>query len=93
MFLESKSHRNNIWKNLKEFFLYLTDRKLSLKVSNSGFSQTHKIGNIGVNDNLIFPYIYNVLLYLHYMILVNVKLDVSGYKEIMFQGCIIHWSS
>ena len=40
------------------------------------FSQTHKIGNIG-----------NILLHLGHMILVDVKLVISEYKKITFQGC------
>ena len=31
------------------------------------------------------------LLYLHHMMLVNVKLDVSGHKRIRFQCCRLHW--
>ena len=50
----------------------------------SGFSQTRKIGNI---VNFVFSYICIFLHYLHYMILVNVKLEVSGCKRIIFQGC------
>ena len=36
---------------------------------------------------LVFPHICSFLPYLHHMILVNRKLDVSGYKCITFQGC------
>ena len=35
----------------------------------------------------MFPNISSFLLYLHYMMWVNVKLDISG-----FQGCRLHWS-
>ena len=40
----------------------------------------------------IFPYICSFMLYFHHMMLVNVKLDVSGYKSIIFRGCRRHWS-
>ena len=41
------------------------------------FSQTHKMGNIGIIANFVFTEICSFLLYLHYMMLVNVKLDIS----------------
>ena len=41
------------------------------------FLQTHKIGNIGIIANTVFRYICSFLLYLHHMMLENVKLDVS----------------
>ena len=50
----------------------------------SGFSQMHKIGNIGINANFVFSYICSFLLYFYHMISVNIKLDVSGYKRITF---------
>ena len=52
-----------------------------------GFSQTHKFGNIG---SFVFPYIYIFFHYFNHMILVKVKLDVSGYKRIIFQDCKPH---
>ena len=57
---------------------------------NSGFSQTHKIGIIA---NFVFPYICSFYLYLHQLMLFNVKLDKSGKNSIKFQGCRLHWSS
>ena len=57
-----------------------------------GFHTTHKITNIGIIANFVFPYIYSFLLYLYHMILVNLKLDISGYK-IVFQDGKLHWSS
>ena len=45
------------------------------------FSQTHKIGNVGINADVIFPYISSFLLYLYQMMLVNVKLKVSGWEN------------
>ena len=68
---------------------------VSLSVSNglhSGFSQTHKIGKIGIIVNFTFPYICSFLLNLQYMMLVNMKLDISGCNRITFQGNWIHWS-
>ena len=56
----------------------------------SGFSQTHKIGNIGIIANFVSPYIYSFLPYLHHMVFANVKLDDNRYKRSIFQGCILH---
>ena len=42
------------------------------------FSQTHKVVNIGIIVNFVFPNISSSLHHLHHMMLVNVKLDVSG---------------
>ena len=63
-----------------------------IPLSLSRFLQTHKIGNDGINDNFVFPYIYIFLLYLYMryrvrgsMIILNMKLDINGYKRIIFQ--------
>ena len=58
--------------------------------NHSGFSQTHKIGNCGIITNFVFPYICNLLHYLHPMMLVNMKLDATGYKRITFQSSRLH---
>ena len=58
-----------------------------------GFSQTHKISNISINPNFVFPYIPSFLLYVHHMILVNVKLNVSEHTRILFQCSKHYWSS
>ena len=52
--------------------------------SQSEFSRVHKNGNIGINANFLSPYlsIYNFLLYLYHMMLLNTKLDASGCKRI-----------
>ena len=55
----------------------------------SGFSQRYTIGNI----NFVFPYICSFKLYLHYMMLENVKLDISGNSRIKFEGCRLNWPS
>ena len=59
------------------------------------FSQTHKIGNIGIVCNFVLPYIYicSFLLYLQHMMLVNMKTDISGCKRITFQSYRLHWFS
>ena len=52
-----------------------------------GFSQTHNIGNIAIIANFVF------LHYLYNMMLVNVKLVISGKKRIIFMGCGFYWSN
>ena len=59
----------------------------------SSFSQKHKIGNIAINVSFVFPYICSFHLYSQHMMLVNVKLDISGCNRNTFQGCVLHWSS
>ena len=46
-------------------------------VRRSRFSQTHRIGYIGVIANEVLSYICSFLLYLYHVILVNLKLDIS----------------
>ena len=59
----------------------------------SGFSQTHKIGNIAIIANFVFPQTSSFLLYLQRMLLLNMTLDISGYNMIIFQGCKLSWYS
>ena len=54
------------------------------KQSHSSFSQTHKVGNVGIIANSVFPYICSFFLYLHQLILVNVKLEIKGHMRITF---------
>ena len=54
----------------------------------TGFTQTHKIGNIGIIANFVFPHICSLLLYWQHMMLVNVILDISGCYRSRFHGCI-----
>ena len=63
--------------------------------SQSGFSQTHKIGNIGINSSFVFLHIWSFILWFYHMMLVNFKLDVtvSECKRITFQCHILHWFS
>ena len=53
----------------------------------SGFSQTHKLGKIA---NFVYSHIFTVSFFIYtiYM-LVNVKLDISEHKIIIFQGYFI----
>ena len=57
----------------------------------SGFSQTHKVDNIGIIANFVFRYICSFLHYLHH-VEIDVKLDASEYKRIIFHDCRPHWS-
>ena len=50
----------------------------------SSFSQTHKDDNVGIVVNFVFPYICSFLLYLHQLMLVNVKLEITGRMRITF---------
>ena len=62
-------------------------------VSYSSFSQLHKIGNVGIIANFVFPYICSFLLYLHQLILINWKLEIKEHMRIIFQGCMLYWTS
>ena len=60
-----------------------------------GFSQKHKIGNIGIYANFLFPNICSSQIFVVYfpiwtIMLVNVKLDLSVYKRITFQDSRLH---
>ena len=65
-------------------------RVSNLRMKYSGFSQTHKIGNIAY---FVFPYVCSFLLYLQHVMLVNAILNISGYNRITFKGYRLHWSS
>ena len=56
----------------------------------STFSSREIICSNGINTNFVFPYVCSFLLDLYHTMLVNVKLDVSGYKRITLQGYRIH---
>ena len=60
--------------------------------NNSGFPQTHIIGNIGISANSVFPYICSFIINICHTNVVNIELYISGYKRIIFQGCRLHWS-
>ena len=59
----------------------------------SSFSQRHQIGNINIIANFVFPYICSFLSYLQHMMILKVKLNISGKKRIIFNGCKLHWFS
>ena len=61
-----------------EVILSVVDQCVSLF-----FLRTHKIGNL-------FPNICSFPLCLHHMMLVNVKLGISGSMRTVFEGCRFH---
>ena len=58
---------------------------LNYHVTNWGFHKCTELVILALTPTF-YSYICSFLLYLHYMILVNVKSDVSGCKRISFQG-------
>ena len=50
----------------------------------SSFSQTHKVGNVGIIANFVFPYICSFLLCWHQLMLVNMKMEIKGHMRITF---------
>ena len=55
--------------------------------------RTYKIGNTGINAKFVFPYIPSFLLFFIntiFIMFVNVKLDTSGKRRIIFQACTLH---
>ena len=80
-----------IWTIPWIFFFCAVISKIHL--SYSSFSQTHKIGNIDIFANSVFPHIWSFLPYLYHLLLINVKLNISGKKSIIFQDCRLHWCS
>ena len=59
----------------------------------SRFSQIHKIDNSGIIAICVFTYISRLLPYSNCIVLVNAKLDITGYNRITYQGWILWWSS
>ena len=54
----------------------------------------HKIGNVGIIAKFVFPHICSFLLYLQHMMLVNIKLDISGCNRVTrLQSSLIHFLS
>ena len=53
----------------------------------------HKIDNVGIIANFVFPYICHFLLYFYHMMFVNGKLDISGCKSSTFQGSLVQFLS
>ena len=52
------------------------------------FSQMHKICNNGHHCQL-----YSHIFTIPFLMLVNIKLDISRCNRITLKGCILHWSS
>ena len=44
----------------------------------------YNIDNVDINVNFVFPYLCSFLLYWHHMMLINVKLDITGFNSITF---------
>ena len=58
-------------------------------VPHLGFSQTHKIGNIGIIANFVVKYMqFPSLLATH-----DVLNEILSCNSITFQGCRFHWSN
>ena len=68
---------------IQDYLDYVTLVKYSTQESQSGYSQMHKIGNIGMIVNFVIPYICSFLIYLHHD---------GGTQRIAFQGYRFHWS-
>ena len=52
-----------------------------------GFHKMHNndnIDDVDINVNFVFPYLCSFLLYCHHFMLINVKLDITGFKSIIF---------
>ena len=65
---------------------------LLFSIVQSSFSQTHKVGNVGIIANFVFLLIGSFLLYFYHLMHVNVKLEIKGYKRITFQGYTFYWT-
>ena len=48
----------------------------------SSFSQTHKVDKVGVIANIVFRYMCSSLCCVKQLMLVNVKIEIKGYKRI-----------
>ena len=59
----------------------------------SCFSQSLKDRNIGIIANFVFPCFYSLHIDQDFMMLVNMKIYISGCERIVYQGCILHWYS
>ena len=53
----------------------MPDQMLYVDYIYSSFSQTHKVGNNGINANFVSPYFCSFLHYLYLKMLINVKLE------------------
>ena len=84
------SNAFNLRKSVKDLIIWIHLAGLLTVVMQSGrgFHEHIKLAILAFRANFVFPNIFSFLLYLHQMMLVNVKLDISG-----FQGCGLHWSN
>ena len=75
----------HFWKSLVHWHNQLT--------RHSSFSQTHKVGNVGIIANFVFTHICSFLLYLDQLMWVNVKLEIKVHMRNIFQGYIFYLTS
>ena len=66
--------------------------KISLTLSGFLFHKLTKLPILALLLTL-YSHIFSFLLYLHHMMLINIKLDISGCIRITFQGCRHHCAS
>ena len=79
-----KIFKDKITKSIPSSSAKEQDLLFYLNPTHATFSQTHKVGNNGINANFVFPYNGSFLNYLHHMILANMKFKVSWCKKITF---------
>ena len=63
---------------------------LSDNANHSSFSETHKVGNVGIVANFVFPYICSFHVYLYQLMLVNVKLEICEDYTSWLQALLDH---
>ena len=73
-------------------FLGKSVRELTTLKINRGFHKFTKISNIGIIVICVFQCICSFLLYSNHIILVNAKLETTGFKRKTCQGWILQWS-
>ena len=54
------------------------------------FSQTHKVGNNGINANFVFPHSYSFLHYLYLKVFSKCEIRFQVIKDITFQSCRLY---
>ena len=57
-----------------------------LQLNYTRFSQTHKVGNIGIIADFVFLRICSFLPYLHQLIVLNMKVEIKECVRITFKG-------
>ena len=58
--------------NVVSKFIDFAAVSLHVRIQESTFSRTHKVGNSGINANFVFPYMCSFIHYLYLKMLVNV---------------------